>query len=294
MSSPLNERLTMADRYTPTDGNRGTGQPVEPLGPEIRELPGGQAFPPGFDARGIARRSRRRRRVRRGTVGGLLALGLVWLVFDPSLTADYSAPVGSVARIELPDGTVAHLDSGTSMSWSETASERRVRLHAGVAVFETASGAAGEFVVAVDGLEARPVGTVFAVAADGMEWSTLVQSGQVRVSVPKSGSSTLIGPGEAAFIGGAEAPVATSAIDVERALAWRDGVLDFKNVPLSDVVAALDRYRPGRILLLNDAAAARRFDGVLSLDDIDRALNAVAESSGLEPPTVWPMLVVLR
>ena len=86
----------------------------------------------------------------------------------------------------------------------------------------------------------------------------------------------------------------TSAIDVDRALAWREGVLDVKNAPLAEVVAALDRYRPGRIILVNETVAAKRFDGVLSLDEVDRALHIVAGSSGLEPVVAWPLLVVPR
>lgn len=268
--------------------------PPEPFGPEFARLKGGRAFPPGFDARAIARRSRRRRRTLRGGGIALLAVALLWVAFDPSLTADYSAPVGAVERVTLPDGTMAHLDSGTSISWSETPTERRVRLHAGSGLFETVAESERAFVVETAALEVRPVGTVFAVSAEASGWSALVQSGQVRISLPGSGASTVIGPGEAASIAGPDRQLTTSTIDVERMLAWRSGVLDFKNAPLAEVIEALERYRPGRILLLNDEAAARRFDGVLSLDDVDQALRIVAESSGLEPLATWPLLVVLH
>ena len=284
----------MADQRPPQHPKRETERPPDLLGPEIPRLKGGRAFPPGFDARAIARRSRRRRHAVRGGALGLVAAALLWGALAPSLTADYNAPVGTVERIVLPDGTVAQLDSGASMSWSETESGRRILLHSGVAVFQTAGGSRRDLVVEADAVEVQPVGTVFAVSADGTGWSALVQSGRVRVTLPDAGTSALIGPGEAASITGADARLATSAIDVERVLAWREGVLDFKNATLADVVATLERYRPGRILLLNDEAADRRFDGVLSLDDIDRSLRIVAESSGLEPPATWPMLVILR
>ena len=284
----------MADHRPTRNPDRKTERASDPLGPELRQLKGGRAFPPGFDPRAIARRARRRRHALRGGAFGILGLALLWVLYDPGLTADYSAPVGSIERITLPDGTVAQLDSGASMSWSESESERHIRLHAGVAVFETADGSGRDLVVVTEAVEARPVGTVFAVSADDTGWSALVQSGRVRVTLPEVGASALIGPGEAASIDDADRRLATSAIDVERALAWREGVLDFKNAPLADVIAALDRYRPGRILLLNERAATERFDGVLSLDDVDRSLRIVAESSGLELLTTWPMLVILR
>ena len=51
-------------------------------------------------------------------------------------------------------------------------------------------------------MEARPVGTVFAVSADDAGLSALVKSGRVRVSLPGSGANALIGTGEAASIDG--------------------------------------------------------------------------------------------
>ena len=45
---------------------------------------------------------------------------------------------------------------------------------------------------------------------------------------------------------------------------------------------------------MNETVAAKRFDGVLSLDEVDRALHIVAGSSGLEPVVAWPLLVVPR
>lgn len=283
----------MADRQ-PLDDRQQRPQPRPDLQEsELRRLKGGKAFPSGFDAHAIARRSRRRRLFRRGSLG-LVAAALLFVAFDPRLMADYSAAVGKVEDITLPNGTRVQLDSGAAMSWSETEAKSRVRLHGGVAVFETTAEAERAFVVEAGVLEVRPIGTVFAVSAEGSGWSALVESGQVRVSLPDSGASRLIGPNEAASVEGASGQLSSAAIDVERTLAWRNGVLDFKNAPLAEVVGTLERYRPGRILLLNEEAASQEFDGVLSLDDIDGALQIVAESSGLELRATWPLLVVLR
>ncbi|WP_119166269.1 FecR family protein [Algihabitans albus] len=284
----------MADQRPPEDAHDKTRPLPDLQEPELQRLRGGKAFPPGFDAHAIARRSRRRRRILRGGSLGLLTAVLLLVAFDPSVTADYSASVGQIERITLPNGTRVQLDSGAAISWSQTDAESRVRLHGGVALFETAGRVERAFVVEVGDLEVRPVGTVFAVAAEGFGWSALVESGQVRVSLPDSGASSLIGPGEAASVAGTGGSLSSAAIDAERTLAWRNGVLDFKNAPLTEVVRTLDRYRPGRILLLREDAARKRFDGVLSLDDIDGALQIVAESSGLDLLATWPLLVVLR
>lgn len=308
----------MADQQ-PLNDPQDSSRPLPSLqDAELRRLRGGKAFPPGFDPQAIARRarqrSRQRRRLLRGGGLGLLTAALLFVAFDPSLMADYSAPVGQVERIALPNGVHAQLDSGTAMSWSETEAESRVRLHEGVVVFETTADAERDFVVEVGALEVRPIGTVFAVSArdpvgdpvgdpledstgsstDGSGWSALVESGQVRVTQSHSGASRVIGPNEAASVDVESGQLTRAAIDVERTLAWRNGILDFKNASLTEVVRTLERYRPGRILLLNEEAAQQRFDGVLALDDIDEALRIVAESSGLELLGTWPLLVILR
>lgn len=285
----------MVDQRPSTERGQGAGRSSDRLDDALGQIRGGEAFPPGFDARAIARRARRRRRARFGG-GALAVVGLValWGLYDPGLTADYAAGVGHVESVALPDGTRAQLDSGAAISWSETASERRVRLHAGVVVFDTAADPARDFIVESATIQARPVGTVFAVSADDAGWSALVQSGQVRVTLDESDAGVLIGAGEAAVRDAGGQALSTASIDTGRALAWRAGILDFKDEPLADVIAALDRYKPGRIILLNERAAAQRFDGVLSLDNIDQSLEVVAKSSGLELLANWPLIVILH
>lgn len=51
------------------------------------------------------------------------------------------------------------------------------------------------------------------------------------------------------------------AVDSEASLAWRDGWLNYYKAPLADVLKDLERYYPGRILLLNGELGARRVSG---------------------------------
>ena len=288
----------MAEQYTNHQARQAKDPSSDPIDPALRELLGGRAFPPGFDPWAIARRSReRRKKVRRGggVLAALMAFGLVWLVADPTLTADYKAPAGIVKQVTLPDGTLAHLDSGASLSWYESDMERRVELHAGVVLFETAPDDKRGFVVESGEIEARPVGTIFAVSAGETPWAALVKSGRVQVSLENTDASLVLGPGQAATIDdGATSGIRTARVDVNHALAWQVGVLEFKNAPLAEVIRTLERYRPGRIILLNEQARSKRFDGVLSLKDIDQALSIVARAGGLKPVADFPMLLVLR
>ena len=60
---------------------------------------------------------------------------------------------------------------------------------------------------------------------------------------------------------GAVAVTVPARADMEQAMGWREGVLVFRDMPLSEAVAEINRYRPGRIMVLDDALAARRVSG---------------------------------
>jgi transmembrane sensor len=61
-------------------------------------------------------------------------------------------------------------------------------------------------------------------------------------------------------------------------LAWSRSQLVFKNRPLSEVVAAIDRYYPGAIVLTNSASGAKRVNATVNLGDIDEWLATMGRS----------------
>ena len=68
--------------------------------------------------------------------------------------------------------------------------------------------------------------------------------------------------------------------DVERAMAWRRRVLVFDDQPLSDVVAEINRYRPGRLVLANETLASRKVRARFSLNQLADAATLIREAFG--------------
>jgi len=62
--------------------------------------------------------------------------------------------------------------------------------------------------------------------------------------------------------------------------AWQRGLLVFHDLPLSEVIAEVNRYRPGRIILLNDALAERKVVAGFRIDQIDDIVNYIAQAFG--------------
>jgi ferric-dicitrate binding protein FerR (iron transport regulator) len=63
-------------------------------------------------------------------------------------------------------------------------------------------------------------------------------------------------------------------------MAWRRRVLVFDNRPLSYVVAEINRYRPGRLVLTSDALGARMVRARFSLNQLADAATLIREAFG--------------
>ncbi len=71
------------------------------------------------------------------------------------------------------------------------------------------------------------------------------------------------------------------------------GRLVFDRMPLSEVVAEIDRYRRGRTIILDARLAGRRVSGVFLATDIHSALSLIAGELGARIATIPPFVTLL-
>jgi transmembrane sensor len=62
--------------------------------------------------------------------------------------------------------------------------------------------------------------------------------------------------------------------------AWREGELLFQNQPLARVIEEVNRYRPGRIILVNEALGQRRFTAQFKLDRLEVVITQLKAAFG--------------
>ncbi|MBH9465209.1 FecR family protein, partial [Pseudomonas aeruginosa] len=79
-------------------------------------------------------------------------------------------------------------------------------------------------------------------------------------------------------LGGAEAPLGGRLDDLT---SWRRGLLVFDEQPLGEVVARLNRYRPGHLLVAPGALAQRRVSGVFRVADLEPSLQSISDELGV-------------
>ncbi|CAM5766688.1 FecR family protein [Bosea minatitlanensis] len=243
------------------------------------------------------RRARGRGRAAAGTVLCLalvLCLGWIWLDRPHLLEnwqADQVTARGEQRTIVLADGSTAQLDSDSALAVDFSDGLRRVRLLRGTAFFEVKPSGI-PFVVGAGQGEARVLGTSFEVAAsdDGSVAVTLA-SGSVTVELPQSREAVILRPGERVAYGGRGLGTA-EAVDVADVTAWRSGRLIFNDMPLSQVLARIERHHRGRIVLLGSALGGRHVTGNVTLRDRTAALAALQSSVGFSITTLGSVIIV--
>lgn len=200
----------------------------------------------------------------------------------PSLLADHATGRGEIREVQLPDGSAAQLDTQSAIDLAYSASERRVRLLQGEAIFNVAPMVGEErrpFVVESRGGTTRALGTRFVVGerADEGAWVGVLQHSVELKLEPSSASANrhlVLQEGQAARYG-QQGIEPLPGLDVQRAGSWQRGVLVFERVPLEQVAQRLNRYRAGWVVIADAQLAKREVSGVFRLDSLDDALSTV-------------------
>ncbi|HSJ00914.1 MAG: FecR family protein [Verrucomicrobium sp.] len=259
--------------------------------------------PGAFDsdeiARVLARPSAASRNVRRRVVALAAAaavtvsLGLGWLMWRERgyiTGSDYATVVGETRQVTLPDGTLAHLDAVSTLTYESSNGQRIVRLEKGAAVFEVAKDPRRSFQVQADGWVIRDIGTTFQVRlgagpeAEGSASAVLevgVEEGEVELRSHMAGTTgpVRLTAGEETTIftqSGGDPIVRKSRVDGRFAL-WREGRLSYREEPLSRVLADLQRYHKGRIVLASAELGELTVTGSLSTKDVSQAFEALSQ-----------------
>ncbi len=194
----------------------------------------------------------------------LLAVGLV---SRPGAWEDVRAPRAEVTRITLPDGSTVELDAGSSLrfrrafrGWGGGSRGREVVLQG--SAFFSVKPDGRPFEVRTYNATVRVLGTSFSVdarAADSGGTSVEVTQGRVRLQVADRPSAVVLSVGERSRVPhAARAPLAASAVSIDRVAPWRTGGFVALDEPLARVVRALERRFDATIAIADTSVASRR------------------------------------
>lgn len=155
-----------------------------------------------------------------------------------------STPLARQFQLVLPDGTRVWLNAASSLRYPTVfaGKERRVEV-TGEAYFEVAANTSQPFKVATTHYgEVAVLGTEFNINAyeEEAHAATTLVSGAVKVSAGSSALQLL--PGQQAQVGNSQAIRLNTTPDVAQVTAWKNGVFNFENQKLEQVMRQLSRW----------------------------------------------------
>lgn len=196
------------------------------------------------------------------------------------MRADHRADV-AIQHVRLPDGSTAVLDAGAAIAVHYGEATRRIELLRGRAWFEVVAQAGAPFRITVGDGVVEDISTAFVVSREADRVDTAVEQGRVRVAARPDQGWMYLQAGQAA--GWSNGGVAERGAEFapDHVAAWRRGELLLENVPVTQVLAELGRYRPGHVFVRGDLSALPPINAALRLDQPEQALDALAAGSGL-------------
>ena len=256
------------------------------------------AFPPAASrGRSIAAQSRLGRRAFLGGAIAASAAGAAFMAVRPplelwpslsELSADYRTETGEQRQIMLADSVSVEMNTQTSIALRSSAGNPdRFELIAGEAmVFAPKTSvtvlAAGGRVVAS--------GARFNVRYVGQPVCVTCLDGAVEVEVPAKAVVLSAGKQVIYSTSGFDDP---TMIDPTVVTAWKNGIVIFDGTPISEVIAEVNRYRHGKVILTNTALGRERFNARFRIENIDRVVGQIAQVFGAQARTLPGGIILL-
>ncbi len=213
----------------------------------------------------------------------------VWTIDRLPARQTLTTPFGQAAELTLKDGSEGHLNGGGDLRTEYGRGRRDVYLK-GEAYFSVAHDSTRPFSVHTADYRVTALGTRFNVDERTQgAFEVRVTEGRVEVvsladparrAVLEAGSRFVVRDGAARVVG-AE-PASAPAVEPD----WIGGWIDADDMPLSDLVLALERQTPGLKVRFDDPAMARRrISGRFPANRPKEILETVATTQGLSTRT---------
>lgn len=160
---------------------------------------------------------------------------------DEMLFVEYFVPRGELLSVVLPDSSTVELNSGSYLRYPKKFSEeiREVYLE-GEGYFSVVSNKDAPFVVEIEDLKVRVLGTEFNISAYKGDDEYVVTLRQGKVNVLCNGESVILKPNEQLIYHNLTKTMEKKKVVAEDYLLYRDGNLMFKGASVQDVVRKLE------------------------------------------------------
>ncbi|OQK17913.1 hypothetical protein AU255_08645 [Methyloprofundus sedimenti] len=212
-----------------------------------------------------------------GMAASLLLMFSLLYSLMPAYFADYRTAPGSLRTLALMDGSQIIMNSDTSLSINYTDNLRQITLYQGEAYFNVAADSARPFDVKTQAASVRALGTEFDIKSRNEQVAVTVFEHAVRVSLNNGNAEETLATGQQIIF--TESSFSKPHdVSLSAVKSWLKQRLVFQDKPLSEVVAELNHYRAGTIIILDSKLKALFVTGVFDTDDTNMALSTIEQS----------------
>ncbi len=206
------------------------------------------------------------------------------------LSADYRTAKGEQRQVQVTADVSLDLNTQTSIALRSLQGQPTVELISGeVLVSARRPTSESLIMLAAGGQIAAAKANFDARCLDGVVSVTCLDG---TVDVQHSGQSTRIGKGQQ--VAYTRAGIGTSAsVDPAQVTAWQSGLLIFRDRPLASVVDEVNRYRPGKIVVVTAELRQRAVNGDFEIRKLDSFVTQVEQLFGAHATSLHGGLVIL-
>ncbi|MFY0605422.1 MAG: FecR domain-containing protein [Cyclobacteriaceae bacterium] len=217
----------------------------------------------------------------------VLVLGVVFSLLKNNDTNVYGEPVSEVTSFDLPDGSVATLQRGASITIGDFSQSRDVEL-VGKAFFEVEKNPDKPFTVVTKNASVRVLGTSFVVDAseESNAVEVLVRTGKVTFAqnTEQFGQQSLkidLEKGEMGIIKLGEKGIKKKNLKDENYLAWKTKNVNFKSTDLQEVAAVVEDMYGVKYQFDSQRTKTCKLTAKFEKKSADEITNLIAQTFGL-------------
>jgi hypothetical protein len=200
-------------------------------------------------------------------------------------------PYGKKFQLELSDGTLVHLNSGTTLKYPVKfiagENENRQVFLDGEAYFEVAKDKKHPFIVNADQLNVRVLGTHFNVSnypEDAVTDVVLVEGsvGMYRTNEEFDGNkNTILKPGYKGSFNKENTLIFTKPVITDIYTSWINGGLTFRNMTFKNIITKLERRYNVTIVNKNEKLANEKFNASFKDESIEKVMSYFNDIHGI-------------
>lgn len=191
--------------------------------------------------------------------------------------ADYRTGPGQLRSVRLEDGSQIMLNSESAISVAYSEAKRQITLYHGEAYFTVAGDASRPFIVVTQASEIKALGTKFNIKNRSHAVEVTVFEHAVSVTLNNGNRIDRLARGQQIKFNDKSMGQPIAA-DLSYVRSWHQRQIVFQDKALAEVVAELDYYRPGIVMIVGQDIKSLEVTGLFDTTDTDVALRTIEQT----------------